>query len=247
MDKIAEDRAVDLLAEAAASGVRLNGLQLESHPQSPAEAQAIQERVVAKSGKTVAGWKVATTAQGVATYGAIYEDDCFESGAVVSKARYPLMGIEGEVAFRFTVHLPKGGAISREDLEKVLTPFPVIEIVASRFADYESTPSLVRLADRMSNGGIVLGRAAGKPGRLDRLNVKLARDDETMLDQVGGHPRSDPLLPVLEFVNLVRATRSFLAGEFITAGTFTGMLEGQAGERWDVAFAGLGEVSVKII
>ena len=154
---------------------------------------------------------------------------------------HSLSAIEGEVAFRFTVDLPKGGAISREDLERALEPFPVIEIVASRFADYEGTPSLVRLADRMSNGGIVLGRAVGKPERLDRLSLKLVRDGETVLDQVGGHPRGDPFLPVLEFVNLVRAARSFPAGEFVTAGTFTGMLEGQVGERWDVAFAGLGE------
>ena len=247
MDRIAEDRAVELLAEAQASGVRLKDFPSASSPQNPAEAHAIQDRVVAKLGKTIAGWKVASTAEGVAMYGAIYKEDVFADGAEVSKAHYPLMGIEGEVAFRFAADVPKGGALSREELERVLTPFPAIEIVASRFLNYEGTPSIVRLADRMSNGGIVIGRAAGKPERLDRLQVKLTRDGKTLLDQVGGHSRGDPLLPALEFVNSVRAKHGFAAGQFITAGTFTGMIEGDVGQRWSVAFAGLGEASVRIV
>lgn len=247
MDKSAEDEAVRMLGEAARAGKHIEALPEESVPASPAEALAIQDRIVAASGRKVAGWKVATTPDGVPTYGVIFADDCYTSPAVISKDRYPLMGIEGEVAFRFTADLPIGPSLSDDEIKAVLEPFPAFEIVDSRFFNYAGTPSIVRLADRMSNGGMVLGKAEAIDADLSHLPVRLSATADVVVDQVGGHARVDPFLPALEFVRALHPRLAFAAGQFITAGTFTGLRFGNTGEVWELEFAGLGQVRLTII
>ena len=247
MDKAAMEQAIAALGAAERTGVPIGELPHASRPASVAEALGVQDRVVAGSGKKVAGWKVATSPEGEVTYGAIYADDCFASPATIEASRYRSLGIEAEVAFRFGNDLPRSGErLTREAMATLLIPFPVFEIVASRFASYANTPAIIRLADRMSNGGMVIGEAVGRPSELDQLPVRLAVDGEVVVDQIGGHSRGDPLLPAMEFVNALHATRDFAAGQFITAGTLTGLRYGLPGQRWEVSFAGLGSVQFEI-
>ena len=241
------DTAVQLLNQVARTGRRLPSLPAASQPKSVSEALAIQDRLVEQAGQAVAGWKVATSGDGEVMYGTIYAEDCFDSPAVVVRDRYPMMGVEGEVAFRFTQHLSQGEPLSRDEITAVLTPFPAFEIVASRFVDYAATPVLDRLADRMSNGGMVIGRPGGRSIDLSALPVRLSLNAERIVEQVGGHVRGDPLLPVIEFINAMRPRRGFAAGQFITAGTFTGLRFGQPGEVWELQFEGLGEARLTIV
>jgi 2-keto-4-pentenoate hydratase len=244
MDGAAEEIAVALLHEAAASGRHLKELPGASRPGSVAEAHAVQDRLVRLSGKAVAGWKVSTAADGEVMYGAIYADDCHPSPAVVAASEYKLMGIEAEIAFRFTNDLPtRERSYSREELTAVLVPFPVFEIVDSRFASYADTAPIIRLADRMSNGGMVIGRTDGEvPADLDAIHVRLAVNGTIAVEQIGGHSRKDPFVPAIEFINSRQKTQRFAAGEFITCGTFTGLRFARAGEVYEVAFDGLGSV-----
>jgi 2-keto-4-pentenoate hydratase len=244
------EAAAQALAGADRSHQPIAALPGHVHPASPAEAHAIQERLVALSGETIAGWKIATTPEGVATWGVIYERDVFESPARVAAGLMPMRGIEGEVAFRFTADLPARAApYSRAEIRTLLAAIPVIEIVDTRFADYAATPVLDRLADRMSNGGLVVGTAeAGADARdLSKLRVTLIGESDTLLDQVGGHSRGDPLLPVIDFVNARQQSLGFHAGELITAGTLTGLIRGEPGGRYRVTFEGLGTASVTFV
>jgi 2-keto-4-pentenoate hydratase len=241
------EAAARALAEADRRHQPLAALPNGVHPASPAEAHAIQARLVALSGETVAGWKIATTAEGVATWGVIYGRDIFDSPARIAADRMPMRGVEGEVAFRFTADLPaRAEPYSRAELRAVLAAIPAIEIVDTRFADYAATPVTDRLADRMSNGGLVIGEA--EPGAdardLSQLRVRLTAEGETLLDQVGGHSRGDPLLPVIDFVHARQQALGFRAGELITAGTLTGLAHGRPGVRYTVRFEGLGTASV---
>lgn len=239
-----------MLRDAALGGPHPPALPLDDAPRSVADAHAIQALLVAMLGRTVAGWKVATTADGVSTWGAIFAGDCFASPATIEAARMPMLGVEGEIAFRFKAGLPARTALySRAEIEAVLDPFPAIEIVDTRFARYADAPALDRLADRMSNGGFVFGtsEAGGAALDLSQLHVALKRDGETLLDRIGGHGRGDPLLPVIEFVHAVQAGQDFSAGQFITAGTLTGMVPGERGQRFDLGFETFGSVAVTFI
>jgi 2-keto-4-pentenoate hydratase len=232
---------VDLLDAAARGGARVRALPTAMS--SVAEALALQDQLVARSGKAVAGYKVSTDPAGMVMYGAIYADDCHDSPATVSASRFPLLGIEGEVAYRFTADLPsRVQAYERAYLEPLLVPFPAIEIVDSRFESYQATPVLDRLVDRMSNGGMVLGAATGPRKTFEDVHVTLTIDGTTKVHQDGGHSRGDPFLPALEFIRAQQQVRAFTAGQFITTGTFTGLIFAHAGQRIEVAFSGLGVV-----
>jgi 2-keto-4-pentenoate hydratase len=238
--------AVDLLDAAARGGPKVAALPT---PMSTiAGALALQDELVARSGKTVAGYKVSTDPSGTVMYGAIYEDDCHTSPTEISAARYPLLGIEGEIAYRLTADLPSRAApYKRDELEAVLTPFPVIEIVDSRFKSYQATRPIDRLVDRMSNGGMVLGVATGVLASFEDVRVTLTVGGLVALDQRGGHSRKDPFLPALEFIRSQQHTRSFPAGQFITTGTFTGLIFGQPAQEIEVAFSGFGDARMVIV
>jgi 2-keto-4-pentenoate hydratase len=229
VDKADLDLAVALLADAARTGVAIGALPEKSRPASVAEALSIQDALVAGSGGKVAGWKVATSSAGEVMYGAIYADDCVPSPAIVESKRYPLLGLEAEVAYRFTKDLPaRPVPYLREDVERILVPLAVFEIVDSRYTNYNDTPILDRLADRMSNGGMVLGpnlKASVVAG-----SIVLTVDGETVFDGLGEHARGDPLLPALDFVRAAQHRHTFQVGEFITTGTLTGLRFLRAGQ-----------------
>jgi 2-keto-4-pentenoate hydratase len=143
---------------------------------------------------------------------------------------------------------PRERTYSSGELRDLLAPFPVFEIVDSRFSSYSGTAPIVRLADRMSNGAMVMGRAdRSVPGDLSAVHVGLAVNGATVVEQVGGHARTDPFVPAVEFVNARQRTRRFAAGQFITCGTLTGLRFAQSGEVYEVKFDGLGTVRLTVV
>ncbi|MDE1992988.1 MAG: fumarylacetoacetate hydrolase family protein [Rhizobiaceae bacterium] len=242
------ETAIRLLSDAAESGEWLTELPPASKPPSIPEALAMQEVLVQRLGGPVAGWKVVTDApSGLSMWGAMFARDCFANPAKVDGTMYSPMGVEGEIAFRFDRPLERRAEpYSRSEIEAVLTAFPAIEIVSSRFVSYQDTPPLDRVADRMSNGGLVIGEARPdwRDMDLSKLRVTLTCDGVDILDRVGGHMRGDPMLPVVEFIHTVQAEKSFAVGELITAGTLTDLTFAKPGQHYTVEFHGFGRVEL---
>ncbi len=156
MEQADLETAIRLLSDAAESGEWLRELPAASKPPSISEALQMQEALVARLDGTVSGWKVATDASsGASMWGAIFAADCFDLSARIDGRMYAPLGVEGEIAFRFDRDLPsRTEPYSRSEIEAVVTAFPAIEIVSSRFiSPTQDTPVLDRLVDRMSNGG----------------------------------------------------------------------------------------------
>ena len=243
------EQAVLILSEATKVWTRPQGLPASCHPSSVAEALAIQDRLVTQLAGDIAGWKVATDASGSALWGTIFAADCLPSPARIGGDRWKPIGIEGEIAFRFKRNLPcRTSPYSRSEIEDALVAFPAIEIVSSRYADYQNTHFLDRLADRMSNGGMVIGipRPDWQSIDLTQLRVTLDIDGIEKLNQIGGHPKKDPLLPAMEFIHARQAEMAFHEGQFITTGTFTGLTFGKPGQQITIGFEDFGTVSVTI-
>lgn len=242
------ETAIELLSDVAKSGNWLPALPVASKPSSISEALAMQHALVAQLERNPRGWKVTTDpSTGASMWGVIFEADCFASPAKVASKMYAPLGVEGEIAFRFDRDLPsRCEPYSRSEIEAILTAFPVIEIVSSRFVSYQDTPILDRLVDRMSNGGLVIGedRPDWRSIDLSKLRVTLTCDGGTILDRIGGHARVDPLLPALDFIRTVQSEKSFKAGEVITTGTFTDLVFGKPGQHFAVEFHGFGHVGL---
>jgi 2-keto-4-pentenoate hydratase len=117
-------------------------------------------------------------------------------------------------------------------------------VVDSRYADYLGIPVLDRLADRMSNGGLIIGDAAPGAAAADLVNLRvtLICDGEVLVDRRGGHSRGDPMLPMLDFVHARQSSMAFRKGQIITAGTYTGLNFGRLGQNYQVRFEGIGQV-----
>src|SRR3954447_23647265 len=107
MDQRAIAQAAEFLVAARRTGRLLEELPASCKPQTLEDAHAIQDATLAALGETVAGWKAAIV-DGRAVRGAIMASRVFASGARVTAATMPLLGIEAEIAFRFERDMPAG-------------------------------------------------------------------------------------------------------------------------------------------
>jgi 2-keto-4-pentenoate hydratase len=242
MDQGAVAQAAELFVAARRTGKLIDALPAACQPQTLDDAFAIQDAVIAALRETVAGFKVAVV-DGRVVRGPIFASRVFDSPAKIAAAAMPLLGIEGEIAFRLEHDLP-AGRYSYDDVATAVTAFAAIEVVDSRFRSYPDVPLQDRNADFVSNGGFVRGPSAPNWRALDLKNiaVTLTIDGQERLKRNGGHMAGDPLLPAVALVNDL--PNGMKAGQFITTGTYTGLERAKAGQAAVVTFAGFGSVEV---
>jgi len=241
MTPSAIDQAASLLAAARRNREPLSRLPEDCRPATLDEAFAIEHATVAKLGDRIAGWKAALLPDGQLSYGIILASVVRRSGDSIDVRDVPLLGMEGEIAFRFLEDVPaRATPYSYDELAARVVAFPLIEVVASRYADYAGTPVIERTADMMSNGAFVVGD--DQPGwrTMDLVNipVSLTFDDRVVVEKNGGHALGDPFSLVVDMVDRLRATTGVQAGQMITTGAYTGMNVAKKGERITARFAG---------
>ena len=123
--------AAEILAEARQTGRQIEALPVT--PSSVAEAHEIQDRVTALVGQPIGAFKASAPPEGEPTRGLIEARMIRSSPAHMSVAEVPHLGVEGEVAFRFTRDLPARAApYTREGIAQSVAVLPVIEVVSSR-------------------------------------------------------------------------------------------------------------------
>jgi len=249
MDQHAIDQAAAILVAARHSGERVDRLPESCRPGTPADALAIQDRILALLAEPVAGWKVSPPIDNVLMRGAILASRLFDSPASVPARLVPLLGVEVEIAFRLDRALPPREApYAYEEVAAAVTAFPAIEIVDSRFRAYKDTPLLDRSADFVSNGGLVRGAPRDDWRRFDLAGIEaqLIVDGTVEVAQVGGHVAGDPLLPAVALANDRRGGEGLARGTLVTTGTYTGLRFVRPGQRVVGRFAGFGDVELHL-
>lgn len=249
MEKASIDRAATLLYAARRSRQWLERLPEDCRPASLADASAIQAASVAQLRERIAGWKVGAVIEGHVSYGVLLGSRVLKSGARIDATDVPLLGMEGEIAFRFLADAPARDApYTYEEVAGLVVAFPAIEVVATRYRDYAGTPVIERIADCMSNGAFVTGaeRPDWREIDLTKLPVTLRFGDKTIVDKVGGHAAVDPLKPAVDLVNELRAGAGVKAGQVMTTGTCTGLNFATPGTTVRVEFAGFGVVELNV-
>ena len=235
----------EVLAQARRSGKPVEALP--AAPSSVADAHAIQDRVTALLGETVGAFKASCPPGGEPTRGLTYARMIRGSPARLSPAEVPHLGVEGEVAFRFTRDLPARDApYTRVDIAKAVAALPAIEVVSGRLRDPRARPALEQLADSMAFGVLVPGAEMPDWSHLDlpRLRVALLVNGEPVLERQGGHPIDDPLGVALALVNMLRGACGVKAGQMVTTGSWTGLRFLKPGDRCAVRFENLGAAEV---
>ena len=236
------ETAAQLLAEARRSGMLIDALPVV--PSSVAEAHAIQDRVAALIGQQVGGFKVGG-APGEPTRGLIFAPMIRPSPAQMSEAEVPHLGVEGEIAFRFTRDLPVADRpYTRGQVAQSVAVSAAIEIVSGRYRDPRGRPGLEQLADCTINGGLVFGEEIADWSHLDLPNLRITMlvNGEQVFQKRGGHPTGDPLAAAVTLANML--PDGVKAGQIVTTGSWTGMDFLKPDDHCLVRFDGLGEAEV---
>jgi 2-keto-4-pentenoate hydratase len=240
------DAAAHLLLAARRTGRRIDGLPEPVRPGSIAEAHAIQDKVLALLGAGTGAIKVSAPVSGGIFRGIVDGGRVFASPARLMADTVGLMGIEAEVAFLFPSGVPaREVAYGYDELAALALAMPAFDIVDTRLDEFMSRTVFERIADSLNAGAFIHGPAVADWRKLDfrTLEVTLKIDDKVLVRQAGAHPRTDPFVPTIAYVNEVRAA-GLAPGSMLTTGSFTGLQYARPRQRVRAEFPGLGVVDV---
>lgn len=249
-DLSAEDilAAAALLLEARRTRRRLEGLPERLRPSTLAAAHAIQDAVQAALGEPVGALKVN------ATPGGVYRGCVGASRVLASPARIPagdagMMGIEVEIGFLFEDGVPpRPEGYGTADLAARTAAFAAFDVVDTRLDAFMSRTQLERVADALNAGHIVHGPARRDWGGLDRATpqARLTVGGRTVFDGPGKHPAGDAFLPVLAYLDTVRAV-GCPPGTRIVTGSFTGLAVAEPGDRVRADLQGFAPIELEFV
>ena len=223
-------------------------------PRSDADAYAVQDAVAEALGWFApAGpraWKVGASSRGATPNAApLPSEGIHESPGTFAFGTFQRMLIEGEIAFR--LRSPIDADCGEADAARAVGEWLVtIEVVEPRYADMDNATPLQRLADQGLHGALVVGSGGALPDAVDwrSLVARVLRDGDIFTESRGGHPLGN-LLFLLPWLARHAAERGMplAAGDIVTAGTWTGVLEARPGQTIDVEFPAIGRASVRFL
>jgi 2-keto-4-pentenoate hydratase len=221
-------------------------------PSDHAGAYAVQAEVARLTGNGIAGWKTgfAPEGGGRAIAGPLFSGDTRANGGAYRLAKGAWVIVEVELAIRLGRDLPKGPTYSLEDVldatDEVLT---AIELVGTRYADFDGTPFEAKLADNLNNAGFVAGsgqrdvRAVARGG----MALKLWRDGALIADHDARHNDGEPLLAVAAFASQQPDHLGGLkAGHYVTTGSLNRLLKVEGPAEFKAELGGIGSVALRI-
>jgi 2-keto-4-pentenoate hydratase len=242
-------RAATLLVEARRSGKGLAGFPVDCRPDTADEAYAIQDAVARRLG-AIKGWKTgAPSPEAEPAYAPIFS--VIAGPGRFAAATQRLFGIEAELAFRLTRDLPKRDRPYTRDeaVAAIASMHPAVELVDTRFADFDKLDALSKVADNQSNGALIHGPAVAAWQSLD---LDLARPpisvtiDGTIAARTTGNSGGDPLRLLTALANhCTSRTGGLREGDMITTGSITGITFAKPGSVVVADFGHCGTVRLE--
>jgi 2-keto-4-pentenoate hydratase len=233
------------------ASIPLSGLPV---PRSDADAYAVQRAVAHALGwfanARPPAWKVGAASRDATPNAApLPAAGIRESPATFVAGTFNRILVEGEIAFRLRAPLDAAPDVdaARAVAAAVDEWLVTIEIVDPRYDDLDATAAALRLADQGLHGALVVGTGRRFPQAVDWASlVALVRRNGDIVRQThGGHPLGDLAFLLPWLARHAEANGMPLAaGDIVTAGTWTGVVEAFPGETIDVEFPAIGRASV---
>ena len=232
----------DTLAVARRTGTRV---ELPDPPRDYEEGFAIQDRVVARLGEPVMGWKVIEVPGGPVVFAPLLAGGQVPAGGTWQPKGHEPAGIELEIAFRMARDVP-GHATAQEIVDAIGSAHVVFELCQARIRNPETLPRHVGLADCILNAGIVVGdELTGWRGRdLKAVPGRLLVDGELHIEGKSVDPiRAIQVLPAA----LAARGKALRAGHVVITGSLIGMnwLTGRHAIRGEID--GCGAVEARVV
>jgi 2-keto-4-pentenoate hydratase len=223
---------------------------------APDDGMAMQLRLLARreaEGRRLAGWKIAFTSRGardsagagIRPFGYLLDDGVLRSGAELVPPPGRELVLEPEIGVLIGAPLRGEDVTPEQARAAVSAVVPSFEICERRIPS--SAPSVVKIADRMAQWGIVAGEGAAPDLDLAALEVTLRRDGEP----VAAGPTTpdvidDPFRSIARVTALLaRHGRGLEPGmRLITGSVLAGvpLAEGV----WTADFGPVGEVELRV-
>ncbi len=230
----------------------LHRWQAAEGPSDHAGAYEAQAEVARLSGEAVAGWKTgfAPDGSGRPIAGPIFAGDCRPNGGVFRLGAGQWVIVELELAIRLARDLPPGRIYGIDDvLAASAEVLAAIELVGTRYADFDATPLEAKLADNLNNGGFVAGTGSADVVHVARggMALKLWRDGALIADHEARHNDGEPLLAVAAFASAgVDRLGGLKAGQIVTTGSLNKLLKVDGPAEFKGELGGIGSVSLRI-
>ena len=241
----------NVLLDARRTGKPLQDLPADLMPANEAEAFFVQD-VMMKAYGEVGGYKIgARGPEQVPFFAPMPTAWMGENGSLFKGAMHRLHGVEAEIAFRMGADLrPRATPYTREQvLAAVGSCHPAIEVVESAFVDPRAVPREASFADMQMHGGFVAGPAIDEWQTIDWAAeaVTLTIDSSVRAEKVGSNPGGNDLVRLLVYLanEGTARTHGLRAGQYITTGSWTGLLWANALDTVKVEFAHAQAVSLQ--
>jgi 2-keto-4-pentenoate hydratase len=253
--------AADLLLANWSATTRIAELPQPMRPQSRAEGYEAGAAVAARSGSTVAGWKIAATSEAGQKHinvegpiiGRILKSRLLPPGSGITLGDNIMRVAEAEFAFGFTEDLPARAApyTEAEALAAVGSLHLSIEVPDSRYQDFTKVGAAQLIADTACASWLVLGPAVEAPWRhLDLCAhvVKGFRNGQQVAEGTGKAVLGDPRKALTWFVNEASTyCGGVKAGQFVTTGTCIVPFAISAGDEISADYGVLGAIACRIV
>lgn len=241
------DIAVAALLDVRKGKPRLSIDFCKAHPLTFAEALQVQEKVTAALG-AVGGWKVApNSTKDVPSLAPVLAKNVFGENEAFAKGRFQNIGVECEIAFRMGKDLG-GGTYTREQVADAIEAMvPLIEICESRLADTKAGPAEWRVADSVSQGGIMIGKpiADWRSVNVTDQPLTLTFNGEKVAE-VPGSKQADLVAIVTLLANQIgKHCGGIKKGQIVTTGSMSGNIPAKPGTEAVATFKNLGKLTAK--
>ncbi|UJL45595.1 fumarylacetoacetate hydrolase family protein [Virgibacillus sp. NKC19-16] len=220
------------------------------------EAYLVQEELIRQKleeGSKIIGPKMGITSEAKMKqmdvddpiYGYVFDNMVVEEGDSIAISDYIHPKVEPEIGFILSRDLEGPGITTLDVLRATEYVFPAIEIIDSRYENFNFTlPDVI--ADNTSAAGAVFGTYLRKPEELelDVVGVTLSINGEVQSLGAGAAVLNHPAKSVARLANmLAKKGEKVKAGQPILSGGITAAVRLSPGDFVNAKYGGLGDVS----
>lgn len=250
------EAVVEALVRARGDAPAADDQALQSSVATAAQAYEVQERVLRRLGQAAGVpryWKSGGPSHhDTLTHSPLPEANVRRSGSRFDDLRWRHRWIEAEVALRVGRDVTPDAAQQAADAASagafIDAMTVTIEIVDSRWASARQAPALLKLADFQVHGALAVGELvpfAPRDWAQQECRVRIGGGDWQGFR--GSLSVVDPCWVLPQWLrHVTRNGATVPAGTLVTAGTWCGLLEAEAGDRVEAEFPGIGSVSVQL-
>lgn len=251
------DQAAQALFQARAQRIPIPPISVTYGIADARQAYAVQERNTRRyleAGRVISGRKIGLTAKAVQQqmgvgepdYGMLWQDTCFDHGAVVPRGTFMQPRIEAEIGFVLSRPLDEDNPTLADVMSAIEYAVPAIEIVDSAVADWKISLSDT-IADNASAGGYVIGANPRPLGALDlRLcGMILSQRGRSLSLGTGAACLDHPLNAVRWLARTMFAVgRPLDAGDLVLSGALGPMVPVDGTDLYAVEIQGFSPVTI---